>query len=162
MMTDKPSQLPLVDDHQLAASIDSDYIYSSEDEQYHNQQPDSQMDQTQIQTNITTVPSIVNSLPPEQSIQPSSDVMEIDSQNSDKQDNKLAISDDEESGGVDREYTGQFEGPEKTLEVCFCRRIPHVNAPSNSNNNNHNNSNNFGHPQNTIKTDGLQTLTKQD
>jgi S-adenosylmethionine decarboxylase len=26
------------------------------------------------------------------------------------------------SGEVDREYTGQFEGPEKTLEVCFRRR----------------------------------------
>ena len=49
----------------------------------------------------------------------------------------------------------------KTLEVCFWPRIPHVNAPSNSNNNNHNNSNNYSHPQNTIKT-GSQTLTKQD
>lgn len=28
-------------------------------------------------------------------------------------------SDDDKSGEVDREYTGQFEGPEKTLEVCF-------------------------------------------
>mmetsp|Transcript_11390 Transcript_11390/g.10897 ORF Transcript_11390/g.10897 Transcript_11390/m.10897 type:complete len:420 (-) Transcript_11390:262-1521(-) len=31
-------------------------------------------------------------------------------------------SDDEKSGGVDREYTGVFEGPEKTLEVCFRRK----------------------------------------
>jgi len=34
----------------------------------------------------------------------------------------LAESDDEISGGVDREYTGQFEGPEKNLEVCFRRK----------------------------------------
>jgi len=31
------------------------------------------------------------------------------------------ISSDDESGEVDREYTGAFEGPEKTLEVCFRR-----------------------------------------
>ena len=32
------------------------------------------------------------------------------------------ISDDEESGNVlDRDYTGMFEGPEKTLEVVFRR-----------------------------------------
>lgn len=30
--------------------------------------------------------------------------------------------DDEMSGEIDREYTGQFEGPEKTLEVCFRRK----------------------------------------
>jgi S-adenosylmethionine decarboxylase len=29
---------------------------------------------------------------------------------------------DEMSGEIDREYTGQFEGPEKTLEVCFRRK----------------------------------------
>jgi S-adenosylmethionine decarboxylase len=33
----------------------------------------------------------------------------------------IAIVDDA-SGELDREYTGQFEGPEKTLEVCFRRK----------------------------------------
>jgi S-adenosylmethionine decarboxylase len=32
------------------------------------------------------------------------------------------IDQDEMSGEIDREYTGQFEGPEKTLEVCFRRK----------------------------------------
>lgn len=32
------------------------------------------------------------------------------------------VDSDEDSGGVDREYTGQFEGPEKNLEVCFRRK----------------------------------------
>lgn len=34
----------------------------------------------------------------------------------------LSVDFDNESGEVDREYTGQFEGPEKTLEVCFRRK----------------------------------------
>lgn len=33
-----------------------------------------------------------------------------------------ALFDEECSGEIDREYTGQFEGPEKTLEVCFRRK----------------------------------------
>jgi S-adenosylmethionine decarboxylase len=34
----------------------------------------------------------------------------------------IDLSEDDASGEVDREYTGQFEGPEKTLEVCFRRK----------------------------------------
>lgn len=34
----------------------------------------------------------------------------------------FSIDHEEASGEVDREYTGQFEGPEKTLEVCFRRK----------------------------------------
>mmetsp|Transcript_15840 Transcript_15840/g.22553 ORF Transcript_15840/g.22553 Transcript_15840/m.22553 type:complete len:448 (-) Transcript_15840:220-1563(-) len=41
---------------------------------------------------------------------------------------QVICDEDELSGEIDREYTGQFEGPEKTLEVCFRRafdgRVP--------------------------------------
>jgi len=55
-----------------------------------------------------------------------------------------AILDDECSGEVDREYTGQFEGPEKTLEVCFRRKdgLAEVNEPG--------------------KRAGLRTLTRSE
>lgn len=49
-----------------------------------------------------------------------------------KYDQTLAISDDEKSGEVDREYTGQFEGPEKTLEVVFRPKDPEA-APTSIN-----------------------------
>mmetsp|Transcript_15854 Transcript_15854/g.18421 ORF Transcript_15854/g.18421 Transcript_15854/m.18421 type:complete len:468 (-) Transcript_15854:134-1537(-) len=55
------------------------------------------------------------------------------------------MSDDEISGEIDREYTGQFEGPEKTLEVDF-RRVDGVQTSS--------------FPAN-IKT-GLRTLARTD
>lgn len=121
-MANNTSQYP-VNDHPRAPSIDSDYIYCSGDEEQPNQPPNEQIrNQTEIQNNNLPVPSIVNSLPPpaqETSTPQTNDVlMEIDSQTSDKQNNKLAVSDDE-SGEVDNEYNGQFEGPEKTLEVCF-------------------------------------------
>lgn len=119
-MTTDSNHYPHNQDSTLAASIDSDYIYSSEDE---------------AKNQMSTIPSIVNS-----HILPSTDAMEIDSNIEDREqepnidhqiiynkDNALAISDDEESGEVDREYTGQFEGPEKTLEVCF--RPKYVGAP---------------------------------
>lgn len=116
------------EDHPLAASIDSDYIYCSSDE-------GEQQEQHQPQH---TVPTIVNSLNNNVDVDVNmKDLnMENNSTNTAKEDDmnrnmnikmnmtisqslNLAISDDEESGEVDRLYTGQFEGPEKTLEVLF-------------------------------------------
>jgi len=70
------------DSHPLA-SITSDYVYNSSDDDGNDVAP-------QV-PNGTTTPLI-------------------------------AIEIDNRSGHVDREYTGQFEGPEKTLEVCFRRK----------------------------------------
>jgi|EP01083_Nonionella_stella_P200054 S-adenosylmethionine decarboxylase len=107
------------DEHPLAESIHSDFVYcSSEDGEkpQQSQQP---------------IPSIVNPN--------ANDVLQIDCDNKDEDPNTIQILDndhnihndttenqavsDDESGEVDREYTGQFEGPEKTLEVLFRPRF---------------------------------------
>lgn len=42
----------------------------------------------------------------------------------------VTASSDQASGEIDREYTGQFEGPEKTLEVCFRHKDGCVSLPT--------------------------------
>mmetsp|Transcript_16882 Transcript_16882/g.21357 ORF Transcript_16882/g.21357 Transcript_16882/m.21357 type:complete len:543 (-) Transcript_16882:126-1754(-) len=144
----------------LAASIGSDYIYCSSDEAEQHQQNRS-------------VPSIVNShnssldvedanmeinsnidTSTEQHTSCNDSVKDVDmNMNLLTKQSNLAISDDEESGEIDREYTGQFEGPEKTLEVLFRpKHQPHAHPPLL----------NPPHGQHTNGKVGLRTLSKND
>lgn len=168
--------------HEGAASIDSDYVYTSDEGEH---QPSSKKQVLQ-EPNNSTIPTIINS-------HHNTEIsMQIDAEEHDatimdddhhqllmqtnkddhtttKNDldkiqifdkhpphniinrtsaNNLAISDDEESGEVDREYTGQFEGPEKTLEVCFRPK-------------NHRNNTEFIPAPSNVKT-GFRTLSRED
>lgn len=110
-------------DDPLASSICSDYIYSSEDElkqlkelqQSHSPTPTfMKIDAEDADEQLSSTASSNNS-GGDKKLQVEGDIRNV----LHKSYQSLVISDDEGSGEVDREYTGQFEGPEKTLEVCF-------------------------------------------
>lgn len=97
-MTQQCSTNKIIDE---SSSIHSDYIYcSSEDGSQQNPEINVSPDNSNHSIQVDEVHKLQN-------------VIQI------MNDDKLAMSDDDKSGEVDRAYNGQFEGPEKTLEVCF-------------------------------------------
>ena len=100
----------------LAASIDSEYVYNN------SEVP------TTINSNANDIAIMQINQEHQSSSSSSSSSLSNYGKNEDQQicdlarcisDHQLDVSDGEESGEIDREYNGQFEGPEKTLEVLF-------------------------------------------
>lgn len=165
-MNHQPIATIYTDSHEQK-SVDSDYIYNSDEGEHQMQSFDhlSNMDtSTGTGTGTNNKMNIADDNTTEDNTNRNDNI--LSSKNSNGSGATIAsnpifdtaISDDEESGEIDREYTGQFEGPEKTLEVCFRPRIPTANHTNTIITNNNN------HPPNAatnIKT-GLRTLTRQD
>lgn len=96
-------------EHAPSSSIGSDYIYSCSENGH-------------LKEEKLTVPSIVSShIPIDQDESLSSEQNDDPTlhKNGEGLLSSSLVPDDEQSGEIDREYNGQFEGPEKTLEVCF-------------------------------------------